>query len=145
MSKKKAPAKKAATKAKAKTRKRPTARKAVPQRPLAMAALTPSRFTASATIFVYKVDGQTRVRTSPQLLSAGPGHLEWTVVNLSSDQPVDVDITWVKESPWGGAEPIVIKGGNYRRSLDAAKDGRYKYNVTCDGFTEDPEVEIPGN
>ena len=148
MSKKKA-AKKAAKKATKKAAKRSvrqvvrsaarTAAKRV------MAALPQSRRTAAATIFVYKVDGQTRVRTSPQLLSAGPGSIEWTVVNLASDQHVDVDITWQTDSPWGGKQPIPIRNGNYRRSLDDAKDGHYKYNVTCDGYTEDPEAEIPGN
>jgi hypothetical protein len=108
------------------------------------AAAAPHR-TAAATIFVYQVNGQTRVRTSPQLLGAGPGSIEWTVVNLASDTPVDVDITWQKDSPWGGSEPIKIKGGNYRRSMAGARDGRYKYNVTVNGFTEDPEIEIPGN
>jgi hypothetical protein len=108
------------------------------------AAAAPHR-TAAATIFVYQVNGQTRVRTSPQLLGAGPGSIEWTVVNLASDTPVDVDITWQKDSPWGGSEPIKIKGGNYRRSMAGARVGRYKYNVTVNGFTEDPEIEIPGN
>lgn len=104
-----------------------------------------SQRTAAATIFVYQVNGETRVRTSPQLLGAGPGSIEWTVVNLASDTPVDVDLTWQNDSPWGGREPIKIKGGNYRRSLVGARDGRYKYNVTVNGFTEDPEIEIPGN
>ena len=116
-----------------------------PARLTSKAAATPSRRTAAATIFVYKVDGHTRVRTSPQLLSAGPGNIEWTVVNLSSDVHVDVDITWKGEAPWGGKQPIPIRNGNYRRHLDDARDGNYKYNVTCDGFTEDPEIEIPGN
>lgn len=104
-----------------------------------------SRRTAAATIFVYQVNGETRVRTAPQLLGAGPGSIDWTVVNLASDTPVDVDITWHGDSPWGGREPITIKGGNYRRSLVGARAGRYKYNVTVNGFTEDPEIEIPGN
>ena len=104
-----------------------------------------SQRTAAATIFVYQVNGETRVRTAPQLLGAGPGSIDWTVVNLASDTPVDVDITWHGDSPWGGREPIKIKGGNYRRSLVGARPGRYKYNVTVNGFTEDPEIEIPGN
>lgn len=104
-----------------------------------------SQRTAAATIFVYQVNGETRVRTAPQLLGAGPGSIDWTVVNLASDTPVDVDITWHGDSPWGGREPIKIKGGNYRRSLVGARAGRYKYNVTVNGFTEDPEIEIPGN
>jgi hypothetical protein len=108
-------------------------------------AAAPSKRTAAATIFVYDVNGQTRVRTSPQLLGAGPGSIEWTVVNLASDAPVDVDITWQGDSPWGGREPIKFNNGNFRRSLDGARDGRYKYNLTVNGYTEDPEIEIPGN
>ena len=124
------------------TAKRTIAKKSPKRKPSRASA---SLRTAAATIFVYQVNGETRVRTSPQLLGAGPGSIEWTVVNLASDTPIDVDITWQKDSPWGGREPITIKGGNYRRSLVGARDGRYKYNVTVGGFTEDPEIEIPGN
>lgn len=124
------------------TAKRGTVKKSTKRKAVRAAA---SQRTAAATIFVYQVNGETRVRTSPQLLGAGPGSIEWTVVNLASDTPVDVDITWQNDSPWGGREPIKIKGGNYRRSLVGARDGRYKYNVTVNGFTEDPEIEIPGN
>lgn len=135
------------SKKKKKTPARKVVRKAKPGKATARtsAAAAPARFTASATIFVYEVGGQTRVRTSPQVLGAGPGSIEWTVVNLTSDTQPDVDITWRDESPWGGKAPIAIRGGNYRCSLDGARNGRYKYNVTCGGYTEDPEVEIPGN
>ena len=133
-----------------KKKARPTAKRSKTKRPrkggaTGAGAAAVSQRTAAATIFVYQVNGQTRVRTAPQLLGAGPGSIEWTVVNLASDTPVDVDITWHGDSPWGGREPIKIKGGNYRRSLVGARDGRYKYNVTVNGFTEDPEIEIPGN
>lgn len=94
-----------------------------------------------ATIFLYKIDGNYRVRTSPQLISAAPGYIEWTVVNLASDDEVDVEITWPGEGPWGG-EPLRFKG-NKRKSLADAKPGRYKYNVTANGYTEDPELEFP--
>jgi hypothetical protein len=137
-------AKKAVKKAVTKKPARAAAGRA-PARLMSQAQALPSRRTAAATIFVYQVDGKTRVRTSPQLLSAGPGSIEWTVVNLGSDAPVDVDIVWQKDSPWGGSQPIRILNGNYRRTLDDAKDGKYKYNVMCDGFCEDPEIEIPGN
>lgn len=105
----------------------------------------PSNRTAAATIFVYNVDGVACVRTSPQRVGAGPGFLEWTVVNLASDQPVDVDITWQDTDPWGGKTPIKIKNGNIRIHMAGAKDGIYKYNVSANGATEDPEIEIPGN
>lgn len=141
MSKKKkkvAPAKKAVTKkSKKPARKRPRAS--------GKTVAAPVNRTAAATIFVYRVDGGARVRTSPQRLGAGPGFIEWTVVNLASDEPVDVTISWPKGSPWGGDAPISIKGGNVRLSLEGAQDGVYKYNVTANGYTEDPEVEIPGN
>lgn len=107
------------------------------------ASAVPSRRIAAATIFIYKVDGGTRIRTSPHRLGAGPGFIEWTVVNLASDAPVDVEITWPAGSPWGGAAPIPIRGGNARVSCVGAKDGIYKYNVTADGYTEDPELEFP--
>src|SRR6185295_6205359 len=68
----------------------------------------PSNRTAAATIFIYEVNGVPCVRTSPQRVGAGPGFLEWTVVNLVSDRPVDVDITWRDTDPWGGKTPIKI-------------------------------------
>jgi hypothetical protein len=105
-------------------------------------AVGPSKRTAAVTIFVYDTAGGLRVRTSPQLLATGPGVVEWTVVNLSSDVMPDVDITWPDDGPWGGA-PIPIRNGNVRMSLAGAKAGRFKYNVTCGGFTEDPELEYP--
>jgi hypothetical protein len=135
MSKKKAAVKKKTAKKPAKK----TAKKAVPK---ASTAAAPTRRTAAATIFVYDVNGQTRVRTSPQLITAGPGFIEWTVVNLGNgDNDVPVEITWPNGGPWGG-QPIPIKG-NARLSLAGARDGRFKYNVTVNGYTEDPEVEIP--
>ncbi|OFW40182.1 MAG: hypothetical protein A3J29_00290 [Acidobacteria bacterium RIFCSPLOWO2_12_FULL_67_14b] len=140
MSKKKkkaAPAKKATTK----KAKKP-ARKAGARMASAGVVAAPRKRTAAATIFVYQIDGQSRVRTSPQLLGAGPGQIEWTVVNLTSDAPVDVEISWPNESPWGGKDPLVFRG-NLRKSLEGARDGHYKYNVTANGYTEDPELEIP--
>ncbi len=95
-----------------------------------------------ATIFLYKIDGNYRVRTSPQLISAAPGYIEWTVVNLASDDEVDVEISWPGGGPWAGGEPLRFKG-NKRKSLADAKPGRYKYNVTANGYTEDPELEFP--
>jgi hypothetical protein len=100
--------------------------------------------TGVATIFVYKTGDEYRVRTSPQLLGCGPGSIEWTVVNLTSEEMPEVELTWPNGSPWGG-RPIPIKGGNARLSLAGAKEGRFKYNVTCNGYTEDPEVQWPEN
>ncbi len=109
----------------------------------AVAAPPTDKKSSAATIFVYQIDGNYRVRTSPQLLGAAPGYVEWTVVNLVSDEPVDVEISWPKGGPWG-ADPIRFKG-NARKSLADAKPGRYKYNVTVHGYTEDPELEYPVN
>jgi hypothetical protein len=130
-------------------RKKAPAKKAPPKKKgrsgrVSPAILAPvaSKRTAAATIFIYKNEGGYRVRTSPQLLTAPLGHLEWTVVNLVNDEPVDVEISWPNGGPWG-ADPITIKNGNERKSLVDAKPGRYKYNVTANGYTEDPEIEFP--
>lgn len=144
MSKKKAAKKKPAKKAAVKkvTKKKAPAKKAARAvRTLGAAPDVPGKRNNTATIFLYKVDGNYRVRTSPQLISAAPGFVEWTVVNLASDEEVDVEITWPAGGPWGGS-PQRFKG-NERKSLADAKPGRYKYNVTANGYTEDPELEYP--
>jgi len=132
--------KKAATKTMAKKKAAPK-KAARASRALAATAVVAGKRNNTATIFLYKVDGNHRVRTAPQLISAAPGFIEWTVVNLASDEEVDVEITWPKDGPWGTA-PLRFKG-NERKSLADAKPGRYKYNVTANGFTEDPEIEFP--
>ena len=139
---KKAPAKKTAAKKPAKKMVRTVASAA--RRPIGKLATEYPRTTAAVTIFLYKTAGGHRIRTSPQLLVAAPGQIEWTVVNLASDEPVKVEITWPKGSPWGG-EPITITNGIERKSLADAKVGRYKYNITANGYTEDPEIEYPLN
>jgi len=141
MSKKK-PAKKAAKNVAAKKKAPAKARAKSTTARRAVKAPGQSKKTSAATIFLYMVNGEHRVRTSPQLLTAGPGYIEWTVVNMASDEVVDVDITWPNGSPWDGKE-IKIKNGNERKSLEGAKPGRFKYNVTANGYTEDPEVEYP--
>jgi hypothetical protein len=137
MSKKKAAKKKTVKRAAG----RKPAKKAVRRSALAAA---PSERTAAATIFVYDTGQGTRVRTSPQLLTASDGWVEWTVVNLTSGPMPDVDITWVDGSPWGGA-PIKVCEGNCRKDILNGNKGRFKYNVTCNGYTEDPEIEYPVN
>ncbi|MSO61716.1 MAG: hypothetical protein EXQ50_06465 [Acidobacteria bacterium] len=107
----------------------------------AVTDVAPGKRNNAATIFLYKVDGNCRVRTSPRLIGAAPGYIEWTVVNLASDEEVEVEIMWPKGGPWGGG-PLRFKG-NERKSLAAATPGRYKYNVTANGYTEDPELEFP--
>jgi hypothetical protein len=147
MSKKKKPGKKPAKKAAQKKparKKAPAKRAAASRRVATRAALAPDvpgKRNNTATIFLYKIDGNYRVRTSPQLISAAPGYVEWTVVNLASDEEVDVEIAFPVDGPWG-TDPIRFKG-NKRKSLADAKPGRYKYNVTANGYTEDPELEFP--
>ncbi len=124
--------------------KKKPARSAARRAPVRTLAAAAAGRTSQATIFLYTVDGGIRVRTSPHLMTAGPGHIEWTVVNLASDDAIAVEITFPKEGPWGG-QPILIKDGWIRLSLDGAAEGRFRYNVTANGFTEDPEIEIPEN
>jgi hypothetical protein len=136
--------KKTAKKAAKKATKKKAGKTAAPRKSALLASLPPDPVNraAVATIFVYDTAEGVRVRTSPQLLSCPPGYVEWTVVNLTSGPMPDVDITWHKGSPWGGSM-IPIRGGNERRSLLGGKQGRFKYNVTCKGYTEDPELEYP--
>ena len=139
---KKAPAKKTAAKKTASKMARTAA--AATRRPTGKVAAEYPQTTRAVTIFLYKTAGGHRIRTSPQLLVAEPGYIEWTVVNLASDEPVDVEINWPNGSPWGG-KPITIKNGNERMSLENVKAGRFKYSITANGYTEDPEVDIPWN
>jgi hypothetical protein len=120
-----------------------TRKPAGPAAGAAFEATIPYEPLAAATIFLYKTADGHRIRTSPQILQAR-GYVEWTIVNLASDEPVDVEITWPNGGPWGKA-PICIKDGNIRMNCGIARTGRYKYNVTANGYTEDPELEIPGN
>ena len=141
MSKKKA--KKAArTAPKKQASKKTAATRAAAPRSLEAAPVTRGR-TSTATIFVYEAGGQTRVRTAPALLTGGPGHIEWTVVNLTGDD-VPVEITWTaRGGPWGH-DPIRIEGSK-RLPLTGAREGRFKYTVTAGSAVEDPEIEIPQN
>ena len=127
--------------AKKAVKKKSVKRSPAARRATATLAAVPGKRNNTATIFLYKVDGNYRVRTSPQLISAAPGYVEWTVVNLASDDDVDVEITWDGAGPWKG-ETLRFKG-NKRKSLADATPGRYKYYVTANGYTEDPELEFP--
>ena len=133
----KKPAKKPIKKKAGKASRRPSADR------LVVAPASAGR-TSQATIFIYAIDGKVRVRTSPHLMTAGPGHIEWTVVNLTSTENVPVQITWPKGGPWGD-QPIEIREGWIRLSAEGGRSGRYKYNVTAAGFTEDPELDMPEN
>ncbi len=102
-----------------------------------------SRQTSQATIVLFKTAQGNRIRTSPQLALAGPGHIEWTVVNLIDGSDVPVTITWPDGGPWG-KEPIDIKSF-VRLNCDRVPPGRYKYVVSAYDAQEDPEIEFPQN
>jgi hypothetical protein len=98
--------------------------------------------TAQATIFIFRTGSGTKIRTAPQKLFAGPGFIEWTVVNLVDGSNVPVTLTWPNGGPWG-KEPVDVRDGMVRKSLEGAKAGVYKYVVQGLDAQEDPEVEIP--
>ena len=99
--------------------------------------------TSQVTIFLYRTANGNKIRTAPQLATAGPGHIEWTVVNLVDGSDVPVTITWPGEGPWG-KEPIEVHGMR-RCNADNATAGRFKYVVSALDAQEDPEVEFPEN
>ena len=119
-------------------------RKSAPARRTARAttAAAGTGRTAQATIVIFRTGQGTRIRTAPQRLYAGPGAIEWTVLNLVDGSNVPVTLTWPGGGPWGN-QPIEIREGMTRISLEGAKEGRFKYVVSALGATEDPEVEIP--
>lgn len=134
------------SKKKGKAAAKKTSRKKAPARRTARvttaAAATGTGRTAQATIVIFKTGQGVKIRTAPQLLYAGPGAIEWTVVNLVDGTNVPVTITWPDGGPFGN-QPLEIRSGMTRCVLDGAKEGRFKYVVNALGATEDPEVEIP--
>jgi hypothetical protein len=120
-----------------------TARKAAPARRTARATAAASLGrTAYATIVIYRTGSGTKIRTVPHRLYAGPGAVEWTVLNLVDGSNVPVQLTWPDGGPWG-KQPTDIRDGMVRCSLDGAAEGRFKYTVHALDATEDPELEIP--
>ena len=132
--------KKGKSAAKKSPRKKAPARRTA--RTTAATAAAATGRTAQATIVIFRTGQGTKIRTAPQLLYAGPGAIEWTVLNLVDGSNVPVTLTWPDGGPWGN-QPIEIRDGMTRCVLDAAKEGRFKYVVSALGATEDPEVEIP--
>ena len=108
------------------------------------ALVGPTKRTSQATIFITQGPGGLQIRTAPQYITAGPGFVEWTVVNLTGGDDIPVEISFPKGGPWGG-EKITIKDGWIRRSCHDALDGNFKYTVSAGGASEDPEIEIPEN
>jgi hypothetical protein len=98
--------------------------------------------TSQITIFVFKTGTGTKIRTAPQRAYAGPGFVEWTVVNMVDGSNIPATITWPDGGPWG-KEPIEIRDGMERREIPGEPKGRYKYVVHALDAQEDPEVEIP--
>jgi hypothetical protein len=111
------------------------------QRPSARLAAGETGPTSQVTIFLFRTAHGNQIRTAPQRAYAGPGHIEWTVVNLIDGSDVPVTISWPAEGPWG-KEPIQIKSCE-RRSAAGVAPGVYKYVVTALDAQEDPEVEFP--
>jgi hypothetical protein len=134
--KKKKKAKPATRKAAPKSAKRATAR------PRATQAVGTGR-TSQVTIFIYRTASGNKIRTSPQRAFAGPGHIEWTVVNLVDGSNVPVTITWPEGGPWGKEAVQIRENGWNRLSVSDAKPGVYKYVVSALDAQEDPEIEIP--
>lgn len=132
------------TKKKGKAAAKKTPRRAAPARRATRltAAASGTGRTAQATIVIFRTNQGTRIRTTPQRLYAGPGAIEWTVLNLVDGTNVPVTLTWPNGGPWGN-QPIEIRDGMAWVSLEGAKEGRFKYVVSALGATEDPEVEIP--
>ena len=132
------------SKKKGKAAAKKTSRKKAPARRTALAttAAAGTGRTAQATIVIFKTGQGVKIRTAPQLLYAGPGAIEWTVVNLVDGTNVPVTITWPGGGPFG-TQMMEIREGMTRWVLDGAKEGRFKYVVSALGATEDPEVEIP--
>lgn len=144
MTKKKGkPAARQATKQK-KTVKAATARRSTPaaRRSTATTATTESAGrTSQITIFLFRTSQGNRIRTAPQRAYAGPGFVEWTVVNMIDGTDVPVRITWPEGSPF--AKESIEFRSRQRESADGVKPGVYKYVVHAFDTQEDPEVEFP--
>ena len=117
------------------------AKPAAAPRASARAAAAPEGRTSQITIFLFRTGSGNRIRTAPQRAYAGPGHVEWTVVNMVDGSDVPVRITWPDGSPFA-KESIEFKSWQ-RESVDGVKPGVYKYVVHALDAREDPELEIP--
>ena len=139
MSKKKGKA--AATRA---PKKKAAKKSAAASRRSARTAVTvDTTITSQITIFLFRTGSGNRIRTAPQHAYAGPGHVEWTVVNLIDGSEVPVRLTWPNGGPWGN-QALEFRSWN-RVSADGVKPGTYKYVVHALDTQEDPEIEFPQN
>ncbi len=140
--KRKPAAKKAPQKKVVKKAVKPAAKKsAAKSRSSARLSAEPAGRTSQVTIFLFRTSHGNKIRTAPQRAYAGPGFIEWTVVNLIDGSDVPVTLTWPEGGPWG-KEPIAIHSRE-RKSADGVRPGRYKYVVSALDAQEDPEVEFP--
>jgi hypothetical protein len=145
MTKKKGkPAARRATKQK-KSVRAATARRSAPAARRATATTTTSTEstgrTSQITIFLFRTSQGNKIRTAPQRAYAGPGFVEWTVVNMIDGTDVPVRITWPDGSPFA-TESLEFRS-RQRESADGVKPGVYKYVVHAFDTQEDPEVEFP--
>ena len=124
-------------------KKKAVKKSAAKARPAARLGATQGGGTSQVTIFLFRTGHGNKIRTAPQLAYAGPGHIEWTVVNLIDGSDVPVTITWPDGGPWG-KEPIEIRS-MLRLNCDDVAPGRYKYVVSAFDVREDPELEFPMN
>ena len=134
MSKKKG--KPAARKAPKKAAKKAAARGGL-QQSMASGELAP---TSQVTIFLFRTGSGNKIRTAPQRAYAGPGDIEWTVVNMIDGSDVPVRLTWSGETPF---KPLEFRNRHTEPIPAGAKPGVYKYVVHAYDTQEDPEVEIP--
>ena len=132
------------TKKKAKAAKKTTPKRKATAVQTRMTATAESRgATSQITIFLFRTGSGNRIRTSPQRAYAGPGFVEWTVVNLIDGSDVPVRISWPEGSPFA-RESVDIKNW-HRESAEGVRPGLYKYVVHAYDTMEDPEIEFPQN
>ena len=111
-----------------------------------IAATSATAHTSQVTIFVFRTGTGNKIRTVPQRAYAGPGSIEWTIVNLVDGSDIPATLSWPGPSggPWG-KEPIDIREGRVNKVIPEGVAGIFKYVVHALDAQEDPEVEIPGN
>lgn len=98
--------------------------------------------TSQVTIFLFKTGSGNKIRTAPQRAYAGPGNIEWTIVNLIDGSDVPVRITWVgQDTPF---KPLEFRN-RHSEPVPQGVKGVFKYVVHAYDTQEDPEVEIPWN
>jgi hypothetical protein len=135
MSKKKG--KPAARKAPKKVMKRAAARGGSQRTAASSSEFAP---TSQVTIFLFRTGSGNKIRTAPQRAYAGPGDIEWTVVNMIDGSDVPVRLTWIGDAPF---KPLEFRSRHSEAIPTGAKPGVYKYVVHAYDTQEDPEVEIP--